>query len=85
MIDENLNINQFEDEESGFDIKSVLVKLLINWKWIALSVVICLCGAKFYLQKQTPMYRVQATIMINDGQKGSFQIRCKPFSRILAS
>ena len=81
MIDENLNINQFEDEESGFDIKSVLVKLLINWKWIALSVVICLCGAKFYLQKQTPMYRVQATIMINDGQKGSFQNQMQTFQQ----
>lgn len=81
MIDENLNINQFEDEESGFDIKSVLVKLLINWKWIVLSVAVCLCGAKFYLQKQTPVYRVQATIMINDGQKGSFQNQMQTFQQ----
>ena len=81
MIDENLNINQFEDEESGFDIKSVLVKMLINWKWIVLSVIVCLCGAKFYLQKQTPVYRVQATIMINDGQKGSFQNQMQTFQQ----
>ena len=81
MIDENLNINQFEDEESGFDIKSVLIKLLINWKWIALSVIVCLIGAKFYLQKQTPVYRVQATIMINDGQKGSFQNQMQTFQQ----
>ena len=73
MIDGNLNTNQFEEEEGGFDIKSVLVKLLINWKWIVASVIVCLCGAYIYLQRQTPVYRIQATIMINDEQKGSFQ------------
>ena len=41
MIDENLNITRFEEEESGFDIKSVLVKLLINWKWIVASIMLC--------------------------------------------
>ena len=81
MIDGNLNINQFEEEESGFDFKSVLVKLLIYWKWIAASVVICLCFAYFHLQRQTPVYRIQATIMINDGQKGSFQNQMQTFQQ----
>ena len=81
MIDGNLNINQFEEEESGFDLKSVLVKLLIHWKWIALSIIICLCFAYFHLQKQTPVYRIQATIMINDGQKGSFQNQMQTFQQ----
>lgn len=81
MIDGNLNINQFEDEESGFDFKSVFIKLVINWKWIAASMVVCLFLAYFYLQKQTPVYRIQATIMINDGQKGSFQNQMQTFQQ----
>lgn len=73
MIDGNISINSFEEEESGFDIKSILMKLLFNWKWIVVSIIICLCGAYIHLQKQTPVYRIQATVMINDEQKGSFQ------------
>ena len=81
MIDGNLNINQFEEEQGGFDIKSVLVKILIHWKWIVASVLICLGVAKLHLQKQTPVYRIQATIMINDGQKGSFQNQMQTFQQ----
>ena len=81
MIDGNLNINQFEEETNGFDIKSILIKFLIHWKWIAASIIVCLCFAYFYLQKQTPVYRVQATIMINDGQKGSFQNQLQTFQQ----
>ena len=73
MIDESVNFNNIEEEEGGFDIKSILMKLLFNWKWIVASIIICLIGAKIHLQKQTPVYRIQATIMINDEQKGSFQ------------
>lgn len=81
MIDENLNITRFEEEESGFDIKSVLVKLLINWKWIVASIIVCLCCAKVYLQRQPPVYRIQAAIMINDDQKGSFLNQMQTFQQ----
>ena len=70
---QNLTVNRFDEEESGFDFKSLLVKMFINWKWFAISVVMCLCAAFFYLQEQTPIYRTQAMIMINDEFKGSFQ------------
>ena len=73
MNNDLYNTNTFEEEEKGFDIKSILVKLLINWKWFVASVIVCLCCAYLYLQRQTPTYKIQATIMINDEQKGSFQ------------
>lgn len=74
MVNENLNINNLHDEEeAGFDFKTILMKLFIYWKWIVVSVIACLCCAVIYLRMQTPVYRVQATIMINDEQKGSFQ------------
>lgn len=81
MINENLDINSYEEEEGGFDIKSILMKLLFNWKWIVASIVVCLFGAKIYLQKQAPVYRIQATVMINDNQKGSFNNQIQTFQQ----
>lgn len=73
MVNENLNIHNLHDEEeNGFDFKTILMKLFIYWKWIVASVIICLGVAYLYLKTQTPVYRIQATIMINDEQKGSF-------------
>lgn len=73
MNNENVMVNKFEEEENGFDFKTILMKFFIYWKWFAVSVVVCLVCAFFYLRNTTPVYRVQATIMINDEQKGSFQ------------
>lgn len=81
MIDGNLDVTRFEEEESGFDFKSLFIKLLINWKWILVSILVCLCCAYIYLQRQTPVYRIQATIMINDIQKGTFQNQMQTFQQ----
>lgn len=73
MNNENLNINIHEEEEGGFDFKIIIMKLFIYWKWFIVSIVGCLLCAFVYLRYATPVYRVQATIMINDEKKGSFQ------------
>ena len=73
MTNENTHIRKFEEEEGGLDIKGILMKLLIYWKWIVFSVICCLVGAAFYLKTTTPVYRIQATVMINDELKGSYQ------------
>lgn len=73
MNNENLNINKLEEEEGGFDFKIILMKLIIYWKWFVVSIVLCLLCAFVYLRYATPVYRIQATVMINDEKKGSFQ------------
>ena len=73
MVNENVNINNIEDGEDGLNIKLVIIKLFIYWKWILLSVIVAFVCAYLYLQKQTPVYRIQASVMINDKQKGSYQ------------
>lgn len=73
MNNENLNINKLEEEEDGFDFKIILMKLIIYWKWFVVSIVLCLLCAFVYLRYATPVYRIQATVMINDEKKGSFQ------------
>lgn len=69
----NININKLEEEEGGFDFKIILMKLIIYWKWFVVSIVLCLLCAFVYLRYATPVYRIQATVMINDEKKGSFQ------------
>ena len=66
MVNENLNFNNIEDEEPGFDFKTIIMKLFIYWKWILLSIIVCLGCAYVYLQMQTPVYRVSGRIMIHD-------------------
>lgn len=73
MNNDLYNTNTIEEEEGGFDFKTLITKFFIYWKWIAASVIVCLCCAAFYIRIQTPVYRIQATIMINDEKKGSFQ------------
>lgn len=56
-----------EDEEtSGFDYKTFLVKLLMYWPWIAGCVIAALVGAFFYLKTQTPLYTVSSSVLIKN-------------------
>ena len=73
MNTDNFNVNNYEEEESSFDFKIILMKFFIYWKWFIVSIAFCLACAFIYLRQATPVYRIQATIMINDEQKGSFQ------------
>lgn len=56
-----------EDEEtSGFDYKTFLIKLLMYWPWIADCVIVALVGAFFYLKTQTPLYTVSSSVLIKN-------------------
>ncbi len=56
-----------EDEEtSGFDYKTFLIKLLMYWPWIAGCVIAALVGAFFYLKTQTPLYTVSSSVLIKN-------------------
>lgn len=56
-----------EDEEtSGFDYKTFLIKLLMYWPWIAGCVIAALIGAFFYLKTQTPLYTVSSSVLIKN-------------------
>lgn len=56
-----------EDEEtSGFDYKTFLVKLLMYWPWITGCVLAALVSAFFYLKTQTPLYTVSSSVLIKN-------------------
>ncbi len=61
----------FEETDNKDALKSILFSYLIHWKWFVLSVVVCMAAAWVYLRYATPVYNVTATVMLNDGKKGS--------------
>ncbi len=59
-----------EDTE-GLDLKQVLLRVLANWYWIALSVLICLVFSNLYVRYKTPDYKISARVLVNDEKKGA--------------
>lgn len=65
------NQNIFEDEgQETFNIKEIVYKYLAYWKWFVLSLLITLSCAYVYLKVKTPLFRIQASILLKDDQKG---------------
>lgn len=60
-----------EDEENIFDIKKIVFSFFYHWHWYLLSVICVLLIAFLYLRYSTAEYRVDATILVQDDQKGA--------------
>lgn len=58
------------EEEEGFDYRKLFYKILARWWWFVLSVPLCAGIAFFITVKKTPVYSVEAKVMINDTKKG---------------
>lgn len=59
------------ENSDGLDVKQLLLRLLDNWYWIALSVLLCLGLSYLYGKYKTPYYKVSARVLVNDEKKGS--------------
>ncbi len=57
-------------EEEEINIKDLLFRYLLNWKWIAISVFVCIAVAFFYLKSVTPQYKSTAKVLIKEEKKG---------------
>jgi len=59
-----------EDLE-GLDLKQIFSRVLNNWYWIVLSVLICLALSHLYARYKTPNYKISARVLVNDEKKGA--------------
>lgn len=59
-----------DNEEQGLDIKKILGYLRTYWVLIAVSVLLCLSAAVFYLMRATTVYNVTAKVLLQDSEKG---------------
>jgi tyrosine-protein kinase Etk/Wzc len=73
--------NNFENDfDNSIDLKTILNKYLIHWKWFLLAVVISLLGAFSYLRYTVPQYTATTTIVVKDEQKGGILSELAAFS-----
>ena len=69
MSDERYNnLVQIEDEKP-VDYKAILFEYLMYWPRFVAFLVVCLAGAWCYLRYQAPVYNVNATVLIKQGDK----------------
>lgn len=60
-------------ETDGLHIRSMLSKYIRLWPWFLLSVVVMLAVGRIYLLNKQPVYKIQASLLVQDQQKGSEQ------------
>lgn len=73
QVKEYLNKEYFTSESKGKDdevIKLIVSKLVRRWKLLALCVAISLCLCFIYLRYATPIYGVDAQVLIEDDKNG---------------
>lgn len=70
MSFESEDTDLFKGEESSFDLKILIPKILRIWPWIILSLVIFLASAFYVTETATPTYRVSSKFFIKENEKG---------------
>lgn len=56
-------------KEKNINYKDILFEYLMYWPWFVASLLVCLVSAWCYLRYQTPVYNVNATVLIKQGDK----------------
>jgi len=61
---------QVYEGENVPSLRAVLMRYLKHWPWFLVSVVVLLGAGYAYMRYQTPIYQVQASLLIKDDKKG---------------
>lgn len=69
-VNGNVHVDSQQKNDSVFDIQQLIAKVLHNWYWFVLLVIMSLVAAWLYLRYTTPTYRINAKILIQDDSKG---------------
>ena len=68
MKKENYN-DPFGQGNKPIDFKKIIFEYLLHWRFIAICLVVALVCSYFYLRYQTPVYRINSTVLIKQGEK----------------
>ena len=62
--------NFFEEEnEKSINWQALIMEYLIHWPYILTFLIICMAGAFVYLRYQSPVYNINSTVLIKQGDK----------------
>ncbi len=66
-------VSENRTEDGSMDLKALIYLCLANWKWFALSLIVCLGFACLYILRTPNVYTRNASIMMKDDKKsGNF-------------
>lgn len=57
------------EDEKPVDYKALFFEYLMYWPWFVVCLIVCLTGAWCYLRYQAPIYNVNTTVLIKQGDK----------------
>lgn len=69
MSDEKYDDLFQKENEKPVDYKAILFEYLMYWPWLVACLIICFAGAWIYLRYQAPVYSINATVLIKQGDK----------------
>ncbi|MBC3787404.1 GumC family protein [Spirosoma utsteinense] len=61
---------QVYEAENSPNLRAVLMRYARHWKWFLFSLALAGAGAYVYFMYQTPIYKVQTSLLIKDDKKG---------------
>jgi capsular exopolysaccharide synthesis family protein len=71
-----------EDVESDFQIREIIDKYALHWKWFVFGVVVCVLGAYLNLRYTVPQFQAMTTILVKDEYRGGMLSELSAFSDI---
>jgi tyrosine-protein kinase Etk/Wzc len=69
----NITPYQVINGNESKSLRAILFRYLRNWPWFILSIIVALGAGYVYLLFQPPIYKVQASLLVKDEQKGGDQ------------
>lgn len=74
---ENVKKKVYDEVEENelFDLKKIWALVLINWYWVLLSVLVCLCISVVYLRYTSPVYSASMKILVKESDKKNSAFR----------
>lgn len=68
-MDQNQKYFLEEENEKPVNWQALIMEYLIHWPYILAFLIACMAGAYVYLRYQAPVYNVNATVLIKQGDK----------------
>ena len=69
MSDERYDDLFQAENEKPVDYKAIFFEYLMYWPWFVACLLVCMVGAWCYLRYQAPVYNINATVLIKQGDK----------------
>ncbi len=69
-MENNRQINSSTTEGKEINVQWFIINILIHWKWIVLSLIICIALGVLYLKYTKNIYKINASVILKDEKKG---------------